>query len=76
MLYQVNEGSKSIPRWEDVVSRTFSIPVEAGKESYVIIDQNAAGLDYSGFFRRSMKNLESFQVSVLSTELRDFPEEP
>ncbi len=76
MLYQINEGSKSLPRWVDVISRTFSIQVESARESYVVIEQNAAGLEYSGFFRRSMKNLESFQLSVLSAELRDFPEEP
>lgn len=76
MIYQINEGSRSLPRWIDVASRSFSIQVEASKESYVVIEQNAAGLEYFGFFRRRMKNVESFQLSVLSAELRDLSEEP
>lgn len=76
MIYQINEGSRSLPRWVDVTSRSFSIQVEASKESYVVVEQNAAGLEYSGFFRRAMKNVESFQVSVLSAELRDLSPEP
>lgn len=76
MIYQINEGSRSLPRWVDVTSRSFSIQVEASKETYVIVEQNAAGLEYSGFFRRAMKNVESFEVSVLSAELRDLSPEP
>jgi hypothetical protein len=76
MLYQINEGSEGLPRWIDVVSRSFPIQVEAGKESYIILEQDAARLDYSGFFRKSMKNVESFQVRVLSSELRELQAEP
>ena len=71
MLYEVNQGDRSFPRWLDVISRSFSVEVEAGRETAVIIEQNAAALDYSGFFRKSMKNLEQFQLNVLSSELRD-----
>ena len=76
MIYQINEGSRSLPRWVDVTSRSFSVQVEASKESYVVVEQNAAGLEYSGFFRRAMKNVESFEVRVLSAELRDLSPEP
>ncbi|GMR23491.1 MAG: hypothetical protein BMS9Abin37_1924 [Acidobacteriota bacterium] len=71
MLYEVNQGDRSFPRWLDVISRSFSVEVEAGRETDVIIEQNAAALDYSGFFKKSMKNLELFQLNVLSSELRD-----
>ena len=71
MLYEVNLGNRSFPRWFDVISRSFSVEVEAGRETAVIIEQNAAALDYSGFFKKSMKNLEQFQLNVLSSELRD-----
>jgi hypothetical protein len=71
MLYQINEGSRSIPRWIDAVSRSFSVGIEPGKESYVVLEQDASGLDYTGFFRKSMKNIETFRLNVLSAEVRD-----
>jgi hypothetical protein len=76
MLYQINEGSRNLPRWNDAVSRTFSVQVEPGKESYVVLRQDSSGLDYSGMFRKSMKNLESFQLNVVSSDLREPKAEP
>ncbi len=71
MLYQVNEGSEHLPYWTDAVARSFTIQVKAGKNSYVVIEQDAAGLDYSGFFRKTMRNLESFRLYVLNAGLRE-----
>jgi hypothetical protein len=71
MLYEINEGDRTLPRWTDVVSRSFSIEVAAGKRADVILEQDSAALDYSGFFKKTMKNLEQFQLNVLSSELRD-----
>ncbi len=71
MLYEINLGNRSFPRWMDIISRSFSVEVEAGRETAVIIEQNSAALEYSGFFKKSMKNLEQFQLNVLSSELRD-----
>jgi hypothetical protein len=76
MLYQVNEGSKNLPRWNDAVSRAFSVQVEPGKVAHVVLRQDSSGLDYSGMFRKSMKNLESFQLNVLSSDLREPETEP
>ena len=70
MLYEVNDGDRTLTRWLDVVSRSFSVEVEPGKETHVILEQNADALEYSGFFKKTMKNLELFQLNVLSTELR------
>ncbi len=71
MLYEINEGDRSLPRWTDIVSRSFSVEVAAGSETVVILEQNSAALDYSGFFKKTMKNLDQFQLNVLSSELRD-----
>ncbi len=70
MLYQINEGSRSIPRWIDAVSRSFSVQIEPGKDSYIVLEQDASGLDYTGFFRKTMKNIETFRLNVLSAEVR------
>jgi hypothetical protein len=71
MLYEINAGDRSLPRWSDVVSRSFSVEVAAGRETVVIVEQNASALDYSGLFKKTMKNLDQFQLNVLSAELRD-----
>jgi hypothetical protein len=71
MLYQINEGSRNLPRWNDVVSRAFNLRIKPGQEAYVVVRQDSSGLDYSGLFRKTMKNVESFQLNVLSAELRE-----
>ncbi|MGH9391327.1 MAG: hypothetical protein ACRD1Z_17105 [Vicinamibacteria bacterium] len=71
MLYEVNEGDKSSPRWLDAVARSFSIQVAPGKEAVAVLEQNADALEYTGLFKKKMKNVELFQMSLLSTELKD-----
>lgn len=71
MLYEVNEGDRSSPRWVDAVARVLSIAVEPGKEAVAVLEQNADALEYSGFFKKKMKNVELFQMTLLSTELKD-----
>ena len=76
MLYQINEGSRNLPRWNDAVSRAFSVQVKPGQEAYVVLRQDSSGLDYSGMFRKTMKNVESFQLNVMSADLREPSTEP
>jgi hypothetical protein len=71
MLYEVNEGDKSSPRWLDAVARAFSIAVAPGKEAVAVLEQNADALEFTGFFKKKMKNVELFQMSLVSTELKD-----
>jgi hypothetical protein len=71
MLYEVNEGDRSLPRWVDVVSRSFSIEVAPGKEALAVLEQNADALEYTGFFKKKMKNLELFQLEVRKTGWKD-----
>ncbi|MGH9336292.1 MAG: hypothetical protein ACRD21_21355, partial [Vicinamibacteria bacterium] len=62
MLYEVNEGTARISRWIDAVSRSFSVQVAPGKEAVVLLEQNADALEYTGFFKKTMKNVELFQL--------------
>jgi hypothetical protein len=71
MLYEINEGDTTSPRWVDAVARSFSIQVAPGKEAVAVLEQNADALEYTGFFKKKMKNVELFQMSLLSTELKD-----
>jgi hypothetical protein len=71
LLYEVNEGDKSSPRWLDAVSRFFTIQVAPGKDAVAVLEQNADALEYTGIFKKKMKNVELFEMSLLSTELKD-----
>jgi hypothetical protein len=71
MLYEFNQGDKSTPRWVEAVARSFSIQVAPGKNAVAVLEQNADALEYSGIFKKKMKNVELFQMSLLSTELKD-----
>ncbi len=71
LLYEVNEGDKSSPRWLDAVARSFTIQVAPGKEAVAVLEQNADALEYTGIFKKKMKNVELFEMSLLSTELKD-----
>lgn len=71
MLYEVNEGDRSLPRWTDVVSRSFSIDVAPGREAFAVLEQNADALEYTGFFKKRMKNLELFRLDVRKTGWKD-----
>ncbi len=76
MRYQVNEGDRQFPRWTDAVTRGFNIQVEPRMETHVILQQDASGLDYTGFFRKSMQNVESFRLEVLSSEVKEPSQDP
>ncbi len=46
-------------------------PGRPGKEAVAVLEQNADALEYTGFFKKKMKNVELFEMSLLSTELKD-----
>jgi hypothetical protein len=71
LLYEVNEGTRESPRFVDAVARAFSLQVEPGKEALAVLEQNADALEYTGFFKKKMKNVELFKMSLVSTELKD-----
>lgn len=71
MVYEINAGEPGAPRWEEAISRSFTVQVAPGRQSVVALQQNASALEYTGLFKKSMKNLELFQLSVLSSELKD-----
>ena len=71
MLYEVNTATREMPRYVDAVSRSFSVEVAPGKRAVALLEQNADALEYSGFFKKQMKNVDQFQLNVLSTELKD-----
>jgi hypothetical protein len=71
MLYEVNEGTGTVPNWTPAVERSFSIEVSPGRVAHAVLEQRADALEFSGFFKKKMKNVEKFEMSLISTELRD-----
>jgi hypothetical protein len=71
MLYEVNEGTGKTPNWTAAVERSFSIEVSPGRVAHAVLEQKADALEFSGFFKKKMKNVEKFEMSLISTELRD-----
>jgi len=70
MRYEINSGDTSLAQWGEAVTVGFSIPIESGKETSVVIEQNSDALEYSGFLKKQMKNVRLFQVSVLSSSVQ------
>ncbi|HSF17277.1 MAG TPA: hypothetical protein VLK65_17145 [Vicinamibacteria bacterium] len=71
MVYEFNSGDRGAPLWTDLVSRSFSVEVVPSRQTLVFLEQNADALEYSGLFKKRMKNVELFQLNVVSTELKD-----
>jgi hypothetical protein len=44
LLYEINDGDKTSPRWVDAVARSFSIQVAPGKDAVAVLEQNADAL--------------------------------
>ncbi|HXV59817.1 MAG TPA: hypothetical protein VEK15_03920 [Vicinamibacteria bacterium] len=71
MVYEFNSGDRGAPLWTDLVSRSFSVEVAPSRQTLVFLEQNVDALEYSGLFKKRMKNVELFQLNVVSTELKD-----
>lgn len=69
MQYEINSGDTTMAQWGEAVSTGFSFPVESGKETSVVIEQNSDALEYTGFLKKEMKNVRLFQISVLSAQV-------
>jgi hypothetical protein len=70
MLYEINHGDRTLPSWVDAVSRSFNVEASPGRDTRVRLEQDSTALEYSGLFKKTMKNVELFQLIVLSSELR------
>lgn len=64
LAYQVGEGPPEDRAWRDVVSGSTTVELRASAPAFVKIDQDRGRMEYSGFFRRRMKNVETFRLHV------------
>jgi hypothetical protein len=67
VAYQVNDGSVAEPSWRDVVGSSAEIVLRAEAPARVALEQGRGRMEFSGFGKRRMKNVDTFRV-VASSE--------
>ncbi|MGH3114177.1 MAG: hypothetical protein ACRDOP_12010, partial [Gaiellaceae bacterium] len=64
LAYQVNDGSPAQPAWRDVAATTTELELKLDTPTFVQIQQDAGRMEFSGFGRRRMKHVETFQLQA------------
>ena len=67
LAYQVNDGSSTDPVWRDLIEATATTELRTEGPTFFQVRQDRGRMEFSGFPRKRMKNLETFRVE-LSTE--------
>ena len=62
LAYQVNDGSAAKPSWRDLAGSTAEIVLRAEAEARVGLQQDRDRMEFSGFGKRRMKNVDTFRV--------------
>jgi hypothetical protein len=65
LAYQANQGSLEAPVWRDLVSDALTVRVGADSPTFVQVRQDPGRMDFSGFPRRKMKNVETFRLEPI-----------
>ena len=64
LAYQINEGSADEPAWRDAASGATEVQLHRDKPLLVDVHQDAGRVEFSGFPRRRMRNVETFQITL------------
>ncbi len=64
LAYQANTGSAEEPAWRDVVESSATLSLRTESPALVQVRQDRGRMEYSGFPRRRMKNVDTFRVEV------------
>jgi hypothetical protein len=67
VAYQVDAGSAEQPAWKDLVSTAADVPLVAGQLALLELHQERGKMEFAGFPRRRMKNVETFELSLSTT---------
>jgi len=62
--YQANDGSTDSPAWRDLVDTMIHVVLSADKPNVVEIHQDRGRMEFSGFGRKKMKNVETFRIEA------------
>jgi hypothetical protein len=66
IAYQDNPGSAQEPSWRDLAAASAEITLAGGGFTFVQVRQDRGNMEFGGFPRRRMKNVESFRLEILT----------
>jgi hypothetical protein len=64
LTYQINEGSAEHPAWTDLAQAATEVPVRPDATAVVQVRQDRGRMEFSGFGRRRMKNVDTFRIEL------------
>jgi hypothetical protein len=64
LAYQVNAGTNEEPAWKDVASAATDVTLSPSQPSLVEVRQERGRMEFAGFPRRRMKNVETFELHL------------
>ena len=62
LAYQVNDGSSAQPSWRDLAEGEVTVDLGVEAPNFVQVRQDAGEMEFSGIFRRRMRNVETFRL--------------
>lgn len=62
--YQVNDATTTEPAWRDTAATTGDVELQDGAPAFLQVRQDAGRMEFSGFTRRRMKNVETFRMEA------------
>jgi hypothetical protein len=62
VAYQGNEGSAEAPAWRDLASADATVELAAEGPVFLQLRQDPGRMEFSGFPRRKMKNVDTFRI--------------
>lgn len=62
--YQINDGSAEKPAWRDCAESTLELELRDDAPTFVHLRQSRGRMEFSGFLRKKMKQVESFLVEA------------
>lgn len=64
LAYQANDGSTASPAWRDLVDTLIHVTLKTETPCIVEIKQNQGKMEFSGFGKKKMKNVETFLIEA------------
>lgn len=64
LAYQSNEGDAGAPGWRDVAETSVHLQLKPDAPTILEIHQDRGRMEFSGFGRKRMKNVETFRIEV------------
>jgi hypothetical protein len=64
LAYQANDGSAGSPAWRDLVDTLIHVTLKTETPCIVEIKQNQGKMEFSGFGKKKMRNVETFLIEA------------